>query len=564
MTQKSEEARNFSASFSTVLRRPIIFDGTSTPVKTALFVILCAAWLLPGLIGHDPWKTEAATFGVIYSMLQNGNWLMPTVAGVANNDYPPLYYWVAAVTAKIFSPLLPLHDGARLASGLFMAITLWYTHKTAKRLFDERAGRISVVLLIGSIGIFLRGHEMNPELGGLAGMAIAFYGMTRIRSETIKGGITTGVGTGIVAMSVGIIAALAIPFIVIALVAVLGEWKNRLFQRGVGVALLVSLPFMLLFPVALLLQGAISPLTWTEAILGAPFLNAATRTLIEPLYFIRNLAWYGLPAIPFAIWLWWKDRQKIRDRFELALPLVAFLTLLFWLSFLREANDAVGLVLLLPLVWAAACVMDRLPRGVASFMDWFSLLFFGLLAVGIWLYWTAAVTGWPEAAARNMARQAPYFEFSINWISLGFALVLTIVWIYALMRAHRNSRRAVINWTAGITLVWMLANMLGLPAVNHILSYRGTAAVISKQLPTTRNCVAAVSLGEPQRAMLDYFAQLRFVPIDLNASTTCDWLLTQGSKENQPKVEALWQLTWEGSRPGDNAERFRLYRRAGG
>ena len=564
MTQKSEEARNFSASFSTVLRRPIIFDGTSTPVKTALFVILCAAWLLPGLIGHDPWKTEAATFGVIYSMLQNGNWLMPTVAGAANNDYPPLYYWVAAVTAKIFSPLLPLHDGARLASGLFMAITLWYTHKTAKRLFDERAGRISVVLLIGSIGIFLRGHEMNPELGGLAGMAIAFYGMTRIRSETIKGGITTGVGTGIVAMSVGIIAALAIPFIVIALVAVLGEWKNRLFQRGVGVALLVSLPFMLLFPVALLLQGAISPLTWTEAILGAPFLNAATRTLIEPLYFIRNLAWYGLPAIPFAIWLWWKDRQKIRDRFELALPLVAFLTLLFWLSFLREANDAVGLVLLLPLVWAAACVMDRLPRGVASFMDWFSLLFFGLLAVGIWLYWTAAVTGWPEAAARNMARQAPYFEFSINWISLGFALVLTIVWIYALMRAHRNSRRAVINWTAGITLVWMLANMLGLPAVNHILSYRGTAAVISKQLPTTRNCVAAVSLGEPQRAMLDYFAQLRFVPIDLNAATTCDWLLTQGSKENQPKVEALWNLTWEGSRPGDNAERFRLYRRAGG
>ena len=344
----------------------------------------------------------------------------------------------------------------------------------------------------------------------------------------------------------------------------MGEWKNRLFQRGVGVALLVSLPFMLLFPVALMLRGAISPLMWTEAILGAPFLNATTRTLIEPLYFIRNLAWYGLPAIPFAVWLWWKDRKKIRDRFELALPLVAFLTLLLWLSFLREANDAVGLVLLLPLVLAAACVMDRLPRGVASFMDWFSLLFFGLLAVGIWLYWTAAVTGLPEAAARNMARQVPNFEFSVNWISLSFALVLTIVWVYALMRAHRNSRRAVINWTAGITLVWMLANMLGLPAVNHILSYRSTAAVISKQLPTTRNCVAAVSLGEPQRAMLDYFAQLRFVPIDLNAATTCDWLLTQGSKENQPKVEALWQLSWEGSRPGDNAERFRLYRRAGG
>ena len=72
-----------------------------------------------------------------------------------------------------------------------MAIALFYTHKTAKRLFDERAGRISVVLLIGSLGIFVRGHELNPELGGLAGMAIALYGMTRIRSETAKGGVTT-------------------------------------------------------------------------------------------------------------------------------------------------------------------------------------------------------------------------------------------------------------------------------------------------------------------------------------------------------------------------------------
>ena len=162
MKSKSDAPRakaqsRLSDSLSTTMRQPIIFDGTSTPVKTALFIVICAAWMLPGLIGHDPWKTEATTFGVIYSMLQDGNWLVPTVAGLPNHDYPPLYYWIAATTAKIFSPLLPLHDGARLATGLFMAITVIYVHKTAKRLFDERAGRISVVLLIGSLGIFLRG-----------------------------------------------------------------------------------------------------------------------------------------------------------------------------------------------------------------------------------------------------------------------------------------------------------------------------------------------------------------------------------------------------------------------
>ena len=547
---------------STTMRQPIIFDGTSTPVKTTLFIIICCAWILPGLIGHDPWKTEATTFGIVYSMLQDGNWLVPTVAGIPNHDYPPLYYWVAAFTAKIFSPLLPLHDGARLASGLFMATTLVYTHRTAKRLFDERAGRISVVLLIGSLGILLRGHEMSPELAGLAGMAIAFYGMTRIRSESAKGGITTGVGIGIVAMSVGIVASLTIPLIAFALMWILGEWKNRTFQRGVGVAMLVSLPFMLLFPIGLALQGTISPLVWTDTILGAPFLDANTRGAINPVYFVRSLPWVGLPAFPFAVWLWWRDRKKLHERFELALPLTGFFVLLISLSFFREANDAAGLVLLLPLVWAAASVLDRLPRSLASFMDWFSLLAFGMLAIAAWLYWTAAITGVPEAAARATARQVPDFTFSFAWVPFCIALALTIVWIYALLRAHRNNRRAVVNWAAGVTLIWMLVNMLALPAVNHVQSYRTTATAIASQMPANRTCAAAINLGEPQRAMLDYFAQLRFVPIELSASTSCDWLITQGGKAKAPPVDARWRLVWEGSRPADNVDQLlRLYRR---
>ena len=549
--------------FSTKMRQPIIFDGHSTPIKTALFIILCAAWILPGLIGHDPWKTESTTFGIIYSMLQEGNWLLPAVAGIPNSDYPPLYYWVAAAMAKIFSPILPLHDGARLATALFIAITLVYTNKTAKRLFDERAGRISVVLLIGSLGIFVRGHEMNPEVAGLAGMAVALYGLTRIRSETTKGGITTGVGTGIVAMSIGILPALVIPAIALALVWMLGEWKNRLFQRGIGVALLAALPFMLVYPASLLMVGGISPLMWTDAILGAPLLDAGTRGSIDPIYFIRILPWYGLPALPLAAWLWWKDRRKMRERFELALPFISFLVLLLWWSFFREANDAVGLALLPPLVLAAAGVLDRLSRSIASFMDWFSLLFFGLLVTTIWLYWTAAIVGVPEAAANNMTRQVPGFAFTFGWLPFCVALALTLVWVYAVVRAHRNSRRAVVNWAAGITVVWVLFNMLGLSALNHTLSYRTTAATLRAQLPETRKCVAAINLGEPQRAMLDYFAQLRFVKAELDGAAGCDWLLTQGSKASGPKVDSVWQLSWEGARPGDNSERFRLYRRSG-
>jgi hypothetical protein len=50
-------------------------------------------------------------------MLQSGDWLVPTLAGEPFMDKPPLFYWTAALFAKLFSPLLPLHDGARHLRG---------------------------------------------------------------------------------------------------------------------------------------------------------------------------------------------------------------------------------------------------------------------------------------------------------------------------------------------------------------------------------------------------------------------------------------------------------------
>ncbi len=89
-----------------------------TALKAWPLFLLCVVWVFTGLVGHDPWKPdEAYSFGLIYHYIQSGDWLIPTLAGEAYLDKPPLYYWTAAIFAKLFSPLLPLHDGARLASG---------------------------------------------------------------------------------------------------------------------------------------------------------------------------------------------------------------------------------------------------------------------------------------------------------------------------------------------------------------------------------------------------------------------------------------------------------------
>src|SRR6185503_15174733 len=96
----------------------ISFDGTRTPTKTALFLIVCLAWLVPGLVGHDPWKyDEAIAFGIVADMLKSGDWIAFHLAGEPYLDKAPLFMWVAALFAKAFGGLLAAHDAARLAAG---------------------------------------------------------------------------------------------------------------------------------------------------------------------------------------------------------------------------------------------------------------------------------------------------------------------------------------------------------------------------------------------------------------------------------------------------------------
>ena len=79
----------------------IAFDGTRTPLKTALFLVVCFAWLLPGLVGHDPWKVdEAVVFGAVTEMLRSGDWLVFRIAGEPYLEKAPLFLWVAATLAK--------------------------------------------------------------------------------------------------------------------------------------------------------------------------------------------------------------------------------------------------------------------------------------------------------------------------------------------------------------------------------------------------------------------------------------------------------------------------------
>ena len=82
--------------------RKISISAPDAKTIFRIFIALVLAYLLPGLIGHDPWKQdETYIFGIIQHLLETGDWVVPTLAGEPFMEKPPLFYWLAAGLAHL-------------------------------------------------------------------------------------------------------------------------------------------------------------------------------------------------------------------------------------------------------------------------------------------------------------------------------------------------------------------------------------------------------------------------------------------------------------------------------
>lgn len=541
----------------------IVYDGTSTPLKTALFLVVCFAWLLPGLVGHDPWKyDEAIAFGNVTEMLRSGDWVVFRIAGEPHLEKAPLFLWVAALFAKLLGGLMPVYDAARLASGFFMAGTLAALSAASIELLGLRALRLAVLLFIGCLGLLLRAHEMMPDLAGLAGVALGLYGLILAARRPRLGGLAAGLGVGLAFLGNGFLPAGVLVITMALLPAASGLWRTRAYAETIGIALLVAAPLAAIWPVALmeaapgLLQG------WFAAATASRWQGPLGNDQVSDLlYFTRTLPWYAWPAWPLAAWSVWRARRTLRNRREILLPLVAFVAFFLVTSIFGDAREANGLPMLLPLALLGVAELDSLPRGAASALDWFGMMTFLSLGALLWIGYVAALTGKPAFAMEMIAREVPGYRYQFSFVAFALASLLTMIWLVVVARSLRSNSRAIVNWASGITMVWMLMMTLGLQLVDQARSYRSLAARIVAQMPTDTKCIVRQNLGDPQRALLDYFAGIRTVPETDPRSARCDTMLVQAPAVKIPQPGPGWTEAWRGSRPGDRSEAFVLYRR---
>jgi len=534
------------------------------PVRVLLIAILCLAWLLPGLVGHDPWKPdEAYTFGAVYEILRGGSWVVPQIAGEPFIDKPPFFYLSAAVSARLFSLLLPLHDAARLVAGFYIGLALLFTALASRELHGERHGLTAALLLLGCLGLVVRSHQLIADVAALGGFAMAYYGVALAGRRAALGGFWLGTACGLVFMTMGIPEAVMIVVIAAALPLFSRQWRTPQFAVTLVFALIASLPWLAIWPLLLLQREPVLFVTWLANENLARFFDL--RNLPQGIgYYLRILPWYAFPAWPIALWALWRARRMQQLATPgVVLPVLGFAASLMMLGGAAESRELYALPMLIPLALLAVPGIETLRRGAANGWYWFSVMTFTFfLAVG-WFYWGALELGVPARLHTHLHTIRPGYDFGFRWLPYLLGLAYTAAWFTLLAKLPRNPERPLIVWAAGLTAIWALLATLFIGWLDTTKSYRSMIADMTRSMPSRFVCMASRDLGDPQRAMLHYFAGIRSQRVEVvSRSGECDLLLTQGKPLDELQVPGEWKQVWEGHRPGDKDERFRLYQRS--
>ncbi len=504
-------------------------------------LLLCAAWLVPGLVGHAPWKGgDGDHFVRLWLLLQSGT------APQAAPATPPLYYWVAAATAWLTSPVLALADGARLASGLFIALALFFVARTARVLYGAEAGWAAVLTLLGCVGLLVRGHELNAYTAQFAAAAVMLYGIASLPQNARSGWV---LGGGAVLMLLAGGAAEALLFLLLAALMplLLAEYRSPAARRslvwGVGGALLFGAAWLAFLATQHIpLMRAFNLQRW----LGSDSLR--------PGYYPGILGWYAWPAWPLAAWAVYRERRQWRTP-GMVLPVGALAGLLGLYAMAADPDEEQGLILLLPLALLGAAGLFTLRRGAANALLWFAVMLFGFIGLLFWIYWSAHDLGSPARLAVRLGKLGMTHVGELRPWALALGIAVTLAWIVFLARLQRSPLRPMLAWTAGMTFIWALLMALFLAPLDRRLSYVGVGEALAARVPQTA-CIQTYQVRSQQRLLLAYHSGRLLAPADIG----CDWLLVETRRrEAEPHVPGVWVKQWEGARPGDRSDRFHLY-----
>jgi 4-amino-4-deoxy-L-arabinose transferase-like glycosyltransferase len=525
--------------------------------KPWLLLLLCFFWVIPGLIGHDPWKPfESQTTDIVWNFVRGQSWLVPQIVDTPYLDHHPLFFWAAAVLSTLLPNGLALHDVVRLTAGLCTGLAMWGIGLAGREFYGKRFGRYAVLALTGSIGLVFWGHHASAHILSLAAFAWIIYALAWGKRRPLPAGLVLG------GALLGLFLGGAPRELILALLLIVGAvaygWRYINIIVMLGTALIIAVPIGLFWPLALKQTYPQVYLAWLTAMLMQEgILQAHPFSTLS--YYLKLLPWFSWPALPMALWSIWNNRYTLQQE-KWRVPIIFLVVTFIWLLWVMPGpNDHVALPILLPLALLAAGGIDTQRRGLASALNWFGMMTFGLSAVALWLLWSAIHLGFPAKLSARAVAFNPEYLPSYSSLNIGFAVFISAVWCWVLFRRRQLGKQAMINWTCGLALIWGLSMSLLLPWLDASKTYRHVAQGLRSAIPKNhQGCMMSQGLNSAVAASLHYFAGIATQKIEEAPTAACSLLLVQVAGDMYfapPQATLLWQ----GARAGDTKERFYLY-----
>jgi len=540
-------------------------DGARQLPRVAL-LLLCAAYVLPGVFGRDPWKNADLTaFGQMLAMAEGRtSWLVPALGGVPT-DAAPLPHWIGAAFILLTSPWLEPSLAVRIPFAALLALTLvalWYACFALARTdaaqplafafggeahssdYARAIADASILAFIATLGLLQLGHEITPELAQLTAVAAVQWALAVAPFQHRRARIGILVALPALACSGAptMAAMLGLAGIVIC-------WRSSDAPVRRLSVYIVAATALAAVCAALLDQ-------WSWRVTPP----ASGRQVLQV---TRLWLWFLWPAWLLALWSLWQWRHFLARR-HVAVPLSGLAAALVVCVVMGGSDRA--LMLGLPGVAVlAAFALPTLNRSTSAAVDWFSVFFFSLLACAVWLVYIAMHAGVPAKIAGNVTKLAPGFTPRFGWVALIVAIAATVAWLWLVRwrtARHRTALwRSLVLPAGGVVLAWNLAMTLWLPPLDYARSYRAHVALLSRHIPPGA-CILAPGLPRALTAALEHHGRWRVeAGTDVATGNDCPVWVKSGTLASPPATPPGWQTVAIERRPTDRNEVTGVFRR---
>ena len=521
-------------------------------------LLFCAAYVLPGLFGREPWRqADQTAFGYMLAIAEGRTgWLAPTIGGLPPEN-AVLPHWLGAASIWLLTPLLDAPMAARVPFGLLLAgvlVLVWYTSFQLARTeaaqpvafaFGGEAEPVAyaraiadgaLLALIASLGLLQLGHETTPELAQLFATAVVLWACAAAPYRGWRARAAMLVGLPLLAASGAPTMATLFGIAASIITARSGYPEGRSFAPWAALATAV----------AALLAWWLGTWGWRVSV---------EATAVQGLQLLRLWLWFLWPVWLLALWTLWRWRRHLAKRhisLPLALAAVALLACIAGGGFDR------ALMLGLPgFAVLAAFALPTLQRGTAAAVDWFSVFFFSIAAIAIWVIYAAMVTGVPASTAANVVKLAPGFSMQFAWVPFVIAVAGTLAWLVLVRwRTGRHQHalwKSLVLPAGGVALAWLLLMTLWLPLLDYARSNKPWAAQLKPLVPAGA-CVAAPGYPRASIAALEQYGPWR-VEAGATAGGDCAVLLRQERRGQAiTAVPDGWRIAARIRRPTDRDE----------